>query len=475
MRYVPIFMDARGLRVVVVGGGVVAERKIRPLLKAGAEVVVVAAELNATVKRWSDEARLQWAGTTYSATALEGARLVYAATSDQGLNRRVAGDAELLGVPVNVVDNPGISRFISPAVVDRAPVQVAISTAGTSPVLARRLRSWIERLLPESLGAMAEAASRLRPDVRRELPTPSIRGFWERLFSDRGVRDAAAAGADAIEAEWRRRLVEESSGVGSARQQGRVYLVGAGPGRPGLLTLRAVELLECADVIVHDSLVPEAILDRARRDADRIDVGKRCGGKQTRQHRIHRILEREAGAGRLVVRLKGGDPFIFGRGGEELEFLRSRGIRCEVVPGITAASACAAATGIPLTHRGESHAISYVTGHRAFDVPEDSAAWAELVRPGRTVAVYMGRRQAGRIRRGLIGAGVDPATPVAVIANGGLPKQQLRSGALRQLETLAASVDADAPALIIIGQVAARAGTLEYFGPVQNEGLERAA
>jgi uroporphyrin-III C-methyltransferase/precorrin-2 dehydrogenase/sirohydrochlorin ferrochelatase len=470
MRYFPLFLDLRGQDVLVVGAGAVAERKIRLLLQAGAAVHVAAAALNEAVQAWADAGRLAGLEARYDPRLLDGKRLAFAATSDSALNRAVYADAEARRVPVNVVDDSEHCRFISPAVVDRGPLQIAISTGGASPVLARRLRSRLEAALPAGLGRVAAAAQLLRDRVRHLLPAAARRPFWESVMSDANLVRWSGMRPGRIRGEMGRALVEfrrndrAAARVGGIPACGWVYIVGAGPGHPDLLTLRALQVLGLADVILHDRLVPDAILDLARRDAERVDVGKAAGAHRCGQREIERLMVSEARKGRSVVRLKGGDPFVFGRGGEEIEALRAAGVEYEVVPGITAATACAAYAGIPLTHRDHAQALILVTGHTAAGKPEGPDAraldWARLAGPGRTVAVYMGVRQASRIRDELLAAGLGGDFPVALVVNGSRDDQQVLGGTIGRLPEMAGDVPAGAPGLLIIGQVAALGSNL---------------
>ncbi len=465
MNYFPIFMDLRGQPVLLVGAGSVAERKARTLLKAGAELRVVARALNPAFGEWRDEGRVTWIGQEWRDAALEDVRLVIAATPDRALNRQVHAAAEALRLPVNVVDDTALCRFITPAIIDRAPVQVAIATGGTSPVLARRIRGWIERLLPLGLGRVAEAAGRMRERVKQRVAAEDRRAFWEDILSETAVRRLSLRSAEEIERHINDRL-EEGSGRAGKSGPGRVTLVGAGPGRADLLTLRALHVLSEADVILHDRLVSEDVLDLARRDADRIDVGKRAGGRSHSQDSINERLLEEALKGRHVVRLKGGDPFIFGRGGEELTFLREHGIPYEVVPGVTAAAGCAAYAGIPLTHRDLAQSLTFVTGHHADGRPEAGAPetdWGGIAGPGRTAVVYMGVRQADAIRRRLLEAGVDGGLPVALVTSGTLERQRILHGTVADLPQLAARSPRGEPGLLVIGQVASLGSTLGWF------------
>lgn len=476
MRYFPIFLDVRDQIVVLVGAGSVAERKARQLIKCGALVRVVARELNRQFESWKSSEVVVHLAEEYSDHVLQGARLVFAATSDDALNRQVFGDAERRCIPVNVVDDKRFCRFISPAVIDRSPVQVAISTGGSSPVLARRIRAWVEALLPMGIGQVAEAAGDVRRLVKETIRRDQRRTLWEQWMSDGQIRAWSLLNRSEVKQQLQREIKNsvQNSDVVEARL-GKVFLVGAGPGRADLLTLRAIHVLGQADVILHDRLVSEEVLALARRDADRIDVGKRAGGRHPghehrKQQDIHELMLREVAKGRTVVRLKGGDSFVFGRGGEELEFLHGHGIAYEVVPGITAALGCAAYAGIPLTHRDHAHTLTFVTGH--FSAEQQAATrtgmggvdWAAITGTGKTVAVYMGIRQAKSLRADLMRSGVDAELPVALIVNGSLDDQKVLHGTIRSLHQLSVQVGDDAPGLLIIGQVAALGSTLAWFG-----------
>lgn len=473
MDFFPVFLNLRDQTVLVVGAGSVAERKARMLLQASAKVRVVAQELNPQFLSWLAEGCIEHASPFYHACYLQGVRLVFAASSDRALNAQVYADAEQAGVLVNVVDEPTQCRFISPALIDRSPVQVAISTGGSSPVLARVLRGWIERLLPLGLGRVATVAGDLRNTVKNVVPPGKRRGFWEQLLQEKQLRSWALQDEIQISKQMESALATAAANSASDRSnrksQGKVFLVGAGPGRADLLTLRALHVLGQADVILHDQLVSNEVLDLARRDADRIDVGKRAGDHHRSQQEIHELMLREASLGKTVVRLKGGDPFVFGRGGEELEYLHEHAVAYEVVPGISAALACAAYSGIPLTHRDHAAVLTFVSGHvsAAADSSVDSGKaaldWQAIAGNGRTAAIYMGLKQAARIRRELLQAGIAPELPVALVANGSREQQQVLHGTVNDLHQLAARIEPAAPTLLFIGQVAALGSTLSWF------------
>jgi len=471
MDFFPVFINLQQQPVLVIGAGNVAERKARLLLDAHAHVRVVARELNPQFQAWLGEGKVQHMADEYEKSHLAGARLVFAASDDADLNARVFADAESKGILANVVDSPALCRFISPAVIDRSPIQVAISTGATSPVLARVIRGWIERLLPLGLGRVAKVAGALRNTVKQALPQAERRRFWEQVLQEKRLRSWSLQDEEQISRQMLELLAEDPAAntdggkVLTPRSSGKVFLVGAGPGRADLLTLRALHVLGQADVILHDQLVTEEILDLARRDADRVDVGKRAGSHQKSQQQIHELMLREAQAGRTVVRLKGGDPFVFGRGGEELEFLHDHEVSYEVVPGISAALACAAYSGIPLTHRDHSAALTLVTGHAATSdaAGQPAVDWSAVAGPGRTVAVYMGLKQAARIRSDLLQAGIAPELPLALIANGSRDNQRVLHGTVNELHHLAARIEAASPTLLVIGQVADLGTRLGWF------------
>lgn len=453
MRYFPLFADLRDRPCLVVGGGEVALRKARLLCAAGAVVTVNAPRLNATLAAWVSENRIAHIPGRFRPELLAGQLLAIAATDDREINRQVWAEGNRRGVLVNSVDDPQASSFIVPAIVDRSPLVVAVSSGGAAPVLARRLRQWLETVLPRGLGALAQLAGVLRPKVKARLPVAARRAFWEAQFGGEFARHALA-GRDR-EARKAFHLGLEHTAAGPA-PRGRVSLVGAGPGDPSLLTLKALQRLGEADVVLHDRLVGGEILALARRDAKLIPVGKHAGGGCS-QDRIHALMIRHAAAGRRVVRLKGGDPFIFGRGGEELAAVSAAGLACEVVPGITAALGCAAATGLPLTLRHSAHAVTLVTAQGGGDV--DTLDWPALGAANHTIAIYMGAGRAAAVRDRLIGHGRDPATPVAVIQDGTTDNQRLAKGTLAELPDLFVRYTIGAPALIVVGETAALAST----------------
>ena len=457
-RLFPLFADLRGRRVLVVGGGAVARRKVEALLDAGAQVVVGAPLLEPTLDAWRTQARIQHLAGVFAAHWLDDAWLVIAATDDAMTNRAVVAAADARRVFCNAVDDAELSRFHVPARVERGPLQIAISSGGGAPMLARLVREQLELQFDESFGALAELLTRQRERIRARWPDLAARrrGFANLLSGPlQGLlrRRQHLAAERAFDAVLRGR---------DASPQGSVALVGAGPGDPGLLTLRALRVMNEADVIVHDRLVSDEVLQLARRDAERIDVGKHAGDGGHSQTGINALLVELAASGKRVVRLKGGDPFVFGRGGEELESLRENGIDYEVVPGITAAVACGAYAGIPLTHRGHAQSLRLVTAHGKDYL--DSLDWESLARERQTLAFYMGVAGLERIRDRLLAHGLAAATPFALVENGSRPEQRVVTGALADLPALARSHEVRAPALLVVGEVAAYANTLHWFG-----------
>ncbi len=460
MRYFPAFLDLAGQSVLLVGGGAAALRKLRLLLKAGAEVTVVAPRAGAEIEALAASGAVEVVRRGFVAGDVTGCSIVQAATGLEAVDSRVAEAARLAGLPVNVVDRPDLSSFIMPAIVDRDPLVIGISSGGAAPVLARRLREKIEALLPAGLGRLARFAEAFRGAVEANLPGfAERRRFWERFF-DGPLAEKILAGDERSARERMLVLVNGGAASRAAGQchagSGTVQIVGAGPGDPDLLTFKALRLLQRADVVVYDKLVGPEIIDYARRDAERIYVGKSKANHAKTQDQINALLLRHARAGKQVVRLKGGDPFVFGRGGEEQAYLKAHGIEVEVVPGITAATGCAAAAGIPLTYRGEAQAVTFLTGDAHDGEPD--LDWAQLVKLRQTLAIYMGVSTAGVIARRLIEHGLDPATPVAVIENGTLPNQKVATGSLAGLEALLGVNGIVGPALIVVGDVVRLAG-----------------
>lgn len=454
MSGLPVVFDVADQTVIMVGGGRRALPKIKRLIAARARVRLVAPKVAPAVADLASD-KIEWVPRAFEAGDLAGATLVFSATGIPAVDKAVADAAARYDLPINVVDRPDLCRFTMPAIVDRDPVLVAISTGGAAPLLARRVRARIEALLPAKLGRLARFADRFRGAVRAIVPNDAARRrLWQKVF-DGSVADAVLRGDEAAAGKTMLTVLNSVSAQGDL--SGSVAIVGAGPGDSELLTLRAFRLLEQADVVIHDRLVGPEVLDLARRDAEFIPVGKQRGHHSVPQARINQLLAEHAQAGRRVVRLKGGDPFIFGRGGEELAYLRARNIPVEVVPGITAATGCAATAGLPLTHRDFARAVTFVSGEGK-DGPID-ADWTALANPAQTVCVYMGVAGAARIADRLVAHGRAPSTPVAVIENGTLPEQRLFRGTLDTLGALMRDRDIKAPSLVVIGAVAALADT----------------
>ena len=461
----PLFADLRDRPVLVVGGGAVAERKVEALLLAGALPVVGSPELSERLQAWLEAGRIRWLAGQFSDDWLDEAWLVIAATDDAAVNQAVAAAAAARRILANVVDDAELSSFHVPALVQRGPLQIAISSGGGAPMLARHIRQQLETLLDDSLGTLAELLTRQRERIRARFPELGARRrFFEKLLAGPLPRLLRQR----LDNEQADTYLQEALRDEKALQPvGSVVLVGAGPGDPGLVTLNALRAMNEADVILHDRLVSAEVLRLARRDATRIEVGKSAGRHSMSQDQIHALMLEHARQGKRVVRLKGGDPFVFGRGGEELEFLRAHGIAFEVIPGITAAVACAAYAGIPLTHRDHAQSLRLVTAHcknslNALD--EDGLDWQALVQEKQTLAVYMGVAGLEKVRERLLLAGAAPHLPFALVENGSRPQQRVITGMLASLPESARHHRVQSPALLILGEVAALADSLHWFG-----------
>lgn len=459
MDVLPGFWKLKGRTALLIGGGEAAARKLRFLLRAGADIrlfpsgetlhpEVAEAVVAGRVTRIDRPVRASDA-VVGAPTGGMHAVLAIVAVEDEITARAAVAVCRAARVPVNAVDRPELCDFIFPAIVDRSPILIAISSGGASPVLARRVRAAIESVLPAGLGRLARFANGFRGAVKAMIPPgPARKRFWDGFFESAAAADVLAGN----EARARERTLKLLNGrAATAPMSGRVLIVGAGPGDPDLLTLKALQALQRADVVLHDSLIGPAILDYVRRDAERIHVGKRKGAHSLSQDEINALMVDHARAGRTVVRLKGGDPFIFGRGGEEKAFLAANGIDVELVPGITAAAGAAAATGIPLTHREDAQAVTFVTGFFQGGAP--ALDWAALSGPARTVVVYMGVGTAGLIADELLAHGAPGDRPVAVIEKASLPEQRLLTGRLDRLERMIAANRVTGPALLVIGDV----------------------
>ncbi|MCJ2365963.1 siroheme synthase CysG [Aeromonas dhakensis] len=464
MDYLPIFCRLDNKPVLLVGGGEVAERKARLLLDAGAQLTVVAPELDPELAELAANGSIEWLAGEFAPAQLTGKWLVVAATDRREVNALVYQSANQARIFSNVVDDPKRSSFIMPSIIDRSPLMVAISSGGKAPVLARLLREKLEAMLPQHLGAVAAFAGSLRDRVKTRFASMGERRrFWERLLGADRLGQALARGDRASVHQLADNLFADESHTG-----GEVVLVGAGPGDPGLLTLHALRQMQQADVVVYDRLVSDEVMALVRRDAKRIFVGKQAGNHCVPQEGINQLLLEEAKKGLRVVRLKGGDPFIFGRGGEELETLVGSGIGFQVVPGITAASGCAAYAGIPLTHRDHAQSVRFVTAHGKGGAQD--LDWPLLAKDKQTLVFYMGLSSCGVIREQLLAHGKGGDTPVALIERGTQPSQRVICGTLDQLPALAIGVES--PALIMVGSVVTLADSLAWFG--QGAATERA-
>ena len=456
MDYLPIFCRLDNKPVLLVGGGEVAERKARLLLDAGAQLTVVAPELDPELAELAANGSIEWLAGEFASQQLAGKWLVVAATDRREVNALVYQSANQARIFANVVDDPKRSSFIMPSIIDRSPLMVAISSGGKAPVLARLLREKLEALLPQHLGAVAAFAGSLRERVKARFASMGERRrFWERLLGADRLGQALARGDHASANQLADSLFADESQTG-----GEVVLVGAGPGDPGLLTLHALRQMQQADVVVYDRLVSDEVMALVRRDAKRIFVGKQAGNHCVPQEGINQLLLEEAKKGQRVVRLKGGDPFIFGRGGEELEALVGSGIGFQVVPGITAASGCAAYAGIPLTHRDHAQSVRFVTAHGKGGARD--LDWPLLAKDKQTLVFYMGLSSCATIREQLLAHGKGGDTPVALIERGTQPCQRVIRGTLDELPTLAVGVES--PALIMVGSVVTLADRLAWFG-----------
>jgi uroporphyrin-III C-methyltransferase/precorrin-2 dehydrogenase/sirohydrochlorin ferrochelatase len=463
MEFLPLFHKLQGRRVLVVGGGEVALRKARLLADAGAVLRVVALDVLGELKQLVASDTGELFVREYQAADLVGTVLVIAATDDTELNARISADAQARGIPVNVVDAPALCSVIFPAIVDRSPLIIAVSSGGDAPVLARLVRAKIETWLPATYGQLAGLAGRFRARVKAMLPNVQQRRvFWEEVFQGQ-IAESVFAGK-LREGE---QLLESKLAGSSERDVGEVYLVGAGPGDPDLLTFRALRLMQQADVVLYDRLVAPAIIELCRRDAERIYVGKQRSEHAVPQDQINQRLVDLAKDGKRVLRLKGGDPFIFGRGGEEIEELASHGIPFQVVPGITAASGCAAYSGIPLTHRDYAQSVRFVTGHLKDGTT--NLPWNDLVAPGQTLVFYMGLVGLPSICQQLIAHGRAASTPAALIQQGTTRNQRVFTGTLETLPQLVAEHEVKAPTLVIVGEVVQLRDKLAWFEGAQAE------
>jgi uroporphyrin-III C-methyltransferase/precorrin-2 dehydrogenase/sirohydrochlorin ferrochelatase len=457
VEYLPLFFKLTGEPALVVGGGNIAARKIRLLMRAGAKIHLVSPRLCSELEQLVSTNAIAWLQGEYGEEQLNGVRLVVAATSDRQLNERVYKDAVVRSLPVNVVDAPELCTVIFPSIVDRNPVLIAISSSGRSPVLGRILRRKIEALVPGAYGRLADFSGRFRDRVKKAIPDETPRRlFWEQALEGT-IGQKVLVGREQ-EAE---QALEQQLGDTQALHKGEVYLVGAGPGDPDLLTFKAARLLQSADVVLYDRLVSPAVVEMARRDAQRIYVGKRRSDHALPQTEINELLLELAQAGKRVIRLKGGDPFIFGRGGEEIELLAQHNIPFQVVPGITAANGAAAYAGIPLTHRDHAQSVRFVAGYLKGDSVDHD--WTQFSSPTETLVFYMSLQGLAQICQKLQEAGRDSNTPVALIEKATTADQRVLVGTLSTIAAVVKKENPKAPTLLVIGEVVTLHQSLAWF------------
>lgn len=492
MNTFPLFFKLEDRKVLIVGGGEVALRKADLLSRAGACITVLAPDISHELQALLSDSKHQLIYENYNKAYMSGARVIIAATDDETLNHQTHADATALNIPVNVVDTPHLCDFIFPAIVDRNPIVIGISSNGKAPVLARLLRARLETLIPQGYGKLAKLAGEFRTEVKAKIPTlTGRRQFWERAFEGQ-VSQLMFAGNETeatahLKADLERTAaaISKKSDDASAVKEtdtiaatlsdeseknlpavGEVYIVGAGPGDPELLTFKALRLMQQADVVFYDALVSPQVLDLCRRDADKVFVGKKRSNHTVAQLGINELLVNHAKLGRRVVRLKGGDPFIFGRGGEEIESLRAHGVPYQVVPGITAANAAASYAGIPLTHRDHSQSVRFVTGFLKAGAPNSN--FKSFLNTDETVVFYMGLHSLSRLTEGLIDAGRSSETPIAIVSNASMPNQQVLTGTLATIVAKQEQAQLPTPALLIMGDVVSLHHDLAWYN-LQNK------
>jgi len=462
MQYFPMFFDLNNKPCLVIGGGDIAARKVSLLFRAGASITVIAPTLCDSLQGRLNAGEVQHVKKLFEAADITDYAVIIAATDDQQINRQVSEIAHQRNIPVNVVDQPSLCSFIVPSIIDRSPVQVAVSTGGASPVLARLLRARMETWIPAAYGKLATLMEEFRGRVKTRFVDPDKRRyFWESVVQG-PIAEMVFAGKEETARDAMSKAVE--LGDNDVTGRGEVYLVGAGPGDPDLLTFRALRLLQQADVVVYDRLVSEQILDLARRDADLVYVGKERDKHTLPQEDINQMLARVAKKGKRVLRLKGGDPFIFGRGGEEIETLMEQGVPFQIVPGITAASGASSYAGIPLTHRDYAQSVLFVTGH--LKDGSMNLNWTALVQPRQTLVVYMGLLGAATLCHHLIEHGMSPEMPIALVQQATTSQQKVFVGTLTSMPGLIDSSEIKPPTLIIVGEVVKLHKKLGWFEPL---------
>ncbi len=460
MNTLPLFFELENRPVLIVGGGEVALRKADLLDKAGAIITFISPTYEARLTAQFNNSRHTLITERYQKKYLEHKTIVIACTDSEAINAQVFHDCQIHNIPVNVVDNPALCSFIFPAIVDRNPITIAVSSAGKAPVLARLLRAKIETVIPPRYGELANLAGKFRDKVKSALPTVTARRkFWEEAFEGQIAESVFENHSNSLSKSEKllEELLKKHSNEQSTEKSsylaklGKVYIVGAGAGDPDLLTFKALRYMQQADIVFYDNLVSPQILELCRRDATKIYVGKKASNHAVGQDKINELLVKHAQQGKRVLRLKGGDPYVFGRGGEEAEALAAAGVDFEVVPGITAATAAASGAGIPLTHRAYAQSVKLVTASLKKDTFNDN--FADLLDDSQTVVFYMGLKQLEKLTAGLIDAGKQPHTPMAIVSNASLPNQQVLTGTLEDIVAKQASANLPAPAIIIMGNV----------------------
>jgi uroporphyrin-III C-methyltransferase/precorrin-2 dehydrogenase/sirohydrochlorin ferrochelatase len=488
MNTFPLFFKLEGRKVLIVGGGEVALRKADLLSRAGACITILAPDISHEIQALLTDDKHEFIYENYNKRYMSGARVIIAATDDETLNHEIHADATELNIPVNVVDTPPLCDFIFPAIIDRNPIVIGISSNGKAPVLARLLRARLETLIPQGYGKLAKLAGDFRSEVKSKIPTlTGRRQFWERAFEGQvsqlmfaGNETEAAAKLQA-DLDSTAASIHDKANPNAAKNTtptqsdesekklppvGEVYIVGAGPGDPELLTFKALRLMQQADIVYYDALVSPQVLDLCRRDADKVFVGKKRSNHTVAQLGINELLVNSAKEGRRVVRLKGGDPFIFGRGGEEIESLRANNVPYQVVPGITAANAAASYAGIPLTHRDHSQSVRFVTGFLKAGAPNSN--FKNFLNTDETVVFYMGLHSLARLTEGLIDAGRSADTPIAIVSNASMPNQQVLTGTLATIVAKQEDAELPTPALLIMGDVVSLHHDLAWYN-LQNQ------
>jgi len=460
MQALPIFFNIKNRHCVVIGGGDVATRKVNMLLKADADVTIVSPSLVEAIQVLLDDGKVKVVKADYEKNQLIGACLVIAATDNQAVNKEVSRDAQALNIPVNVVDSPALCTFTMGSIIERSPVVIAVSSEGNAPVLARYIRTKIETMLPAGYGRIAEIAGEFRDKVKLKFTTTQQRRiFWEDVLQG-PVVERVLSGQEQAARELLQHLIDAPD---ATSHKGEVFLVGGGPGDPDLLTFRALRLMQQCDVCVYDKLVSPEVMALVRRDAELIYVGKSRDQHTLPQEEINELLAKLALQGKRVLRLKGGDPFIFGRGGEEIETLMARGVPFQVVPGITAANGVSSYAGIPLTHRDYAQACLFITGHLKDGTLD--LDWVAMSRPSQTVVIYMGLVGLAQICEKLIEHGVSADMPVAVVQQGTTQRQKVVVATLANLAEKVTAVGLKPPCLTIVGEVVKLREKLSWFEP----------